>query len=144
MIFKAPIDAITPEGIHFIPVQHSGCSQKSEEEGRVVKSCYKQLMQQKFDDGQGRSRTLTPEDILVVSPYNVQVNPTSPTFDVSRWPTKAGPPIFPLHRLFDYFVGPHGCSRKGNRSCNALEQDLLMFRRTGDAALTDFGSVPRG
>ena len=57
MIFKAPIKGITPEGIHFIAVEHSGCSQKSEEEGRVVKNYYEQLLQQKFDDGKSRWRS---------------------------------------------------------------------------------------
>ena len=34
LIFDRPINGITPEGIHFSPVIHTGCSQKSEEEGK--------------------------------------------------------------------------------------------------------------
>jgi uncharacterized protein len=74
LIFASPIDGITPEGIHFLPVIHSGCSQKSEEEGAVIKHRFELLLGQEYDDGQGNVRRMTPDDILVVSPYNVQVN----------------------------------------------------------------------
>jgi uncharacterized protein len=74
LVFKAPIDAITPEGIHFLPVEHTGNAQKSEEEGRAIKHYYQKLLGQQFEDGKGGCRAITPDDILVVSPYNVQVN----------------------------------------------------------------------
>jgi len=74
LIFESPIDGITTAGIHFLPVIHSGCSQKSEEEGRVIKSYYEQLVGQKFEDKNGSVRVMSADDILVVSPYNVQVN----------------------------------------------------------------------
>jgi uncharacterized protein len=74
LIFKSPIKGITPQGIHFLPESHTGCSQKSEEEGRIIKEYFQQLLGQKFVDKDGSSRILTMGDILVVSPYNVQVN----------------------------------------------------------------------
>jgi predicted RecB family nuclease len=74
LIFESPIDGITPAGIHFLPVIHSGCSQKSAEEGRVIKANYTKLLGQKFEDKNGSVRVMSADDILVVSPYNVQVN----------------------------------------------------------------------
>jgi uncharacterized protein len=57
-----------------LPVIHTGCSQKSEVEGMLIKRCYEGLLSQEFEDKDGTIRPLTPADILVVSPYNVQVN----------------------------------------------------------------------
>jgi len=74
LIFDTPVKGITPDGIHFIPVNHTGCSQKSAEEGAIIKECYQALLQQKFHDKDGSVRRLQTDDILVVSPYNVQVN----------------------------------------------------------------------
>ncbi|MDE2727205.1 MAG: TM0106 family RecB-like putative nuclease [Gemmatimonadota bacterium] len=62
------------EGIVMIAAEHGGCSQKSEEEGKVVRACYEELLGQSFADGRGGTRSLTEADLLVVSPYNVQVN----------------------------------------------------------------------
>jgi uncharacterized protein len=74
LIFDSTINGITPDGIHFLPVTHIGCSQKSEEEGRTIKAYFDQLVGQKFVDKDGSVRVMTTDDILVVSPYNVQVN----------------------------------------------------------------------
>ncbi len=61
------------EGIKFIDVEHEGCSQKSIEEGNVINEIYNQLLDQEIDDS-GMIRQITEKDILVVTPYNVQVN----------------------------------------------------------------------
>ena len=74
LIFESPIEGISPLGIHFLPVRHTGCSQKSEEEGRTINEYFQKLLGQKFVDKDGSVRTMTTDDILVVSPYNVQVN----------------------------------------------------------------------
>lgn len=72
--FKAPIAGITPQGIHFIPVSHAGCSQKCEEEAKVIKEYFGNLLGQTFIDKDGITRAMTANDILIVTPYNVQVN----------------------------------------------------------------------
>lgn len=74
LIFDAGITDIPSEGIHMIPVEHAGCSQKSIEEGAIIKSHYQMLLGQQFHDKDGSTRRLTANDILVVTPYNVQVN----------------------------------------------------------------------
>ena len=61
------------EGIVMIPVDHEGCSQKSVEEGEIIKAQYQTLLGQSFTKN-GRTRPITGDDILVVTPYNVQVN----------------------------------------------------------------------
>ena len=62
------------EGIVMIPAIHSGCSQKSVEEGEIVKAKYESLIDQSFTDSNGNTRPISENDILVVSPFNVQVN----------------------------------------------------------------------
>ncbi|NLF95994.1 MAG: TM0106 family RecB-like putative nuclease [Candidatus Riflebacteria bacterium] len=61
-------------GISFIPVEHSGCSQMSEPEGEIIKELFASLLQQKYCDRNGKTHAMTAENILVISPYNVQVN----------------------------------------------------------------------
>ena len=72
--FDERMGDIPPRGIHLIPVNHSGCSQKSIEEGAIIKANYQNLLGQIFHDKNGNERPLTVADILVVTPYNVQVN----------------------------------------------------------------------
>ena len=62
------------EGIVMIPVPHEGCSQKSVEEGELIKARYRGLLGQMYDEVGNGARAITEDDILVVSPYNVQVN----------------------------------------------------------------------
>ncbi|MFA5517007.1 MAG: AAA domain-containing protein, partial [Desulfuromonadales bacterium] len=61
-------------GIRFIGVEHDGCSQRSEKEAEIVCNLYKSLLDQKYVDRQGREHTMSAENILVVAPYNMQVN----------------------------------------------------------------------
>lgn len=62
------------EGIHLIAANHEGCSQKSVEEGNIIKSIYNDLLAQHFINGSEPLRQLTLKDILIVTPYNVQAN----------------------------------------------------------------------
>ena len=62
------------EGIVVIHAEHNHCSQKSTEEGKIIKARYQALLGQTFTDRNGDIRRITEDDILVVTPYNVQVN----------------------------------------------------------------------
>ena len=62
------------EGIVMIPSDHEGCSQKSVEEGEIIKAKYQALLGQPFTDRDGTTHPINENDILVVTPYNVQVN----------------------------------------------------------------------
>jgi uncharacterized protein len=66
--------ALKPAGIHFEAITHEGCIQDSEEEAERVKQLYESLLQQHYIDDKGAKQPITPDNILVVSPYNMQVN----------------------------------------------------------------------
>jgi uncharacterized protein len=66
--------ALAPTGLRFIAVEHEGCSQKSEPEAERVRQLYQSLMRQRWTDREGRECPIGVDDILVVSPYNMQVN----------------------------------------------------------------------
>ena len=66
--------AIAPTGIRFVPVRHEGCAQRSEPEGEVVKAILESLLKQRYVDKEREEKPLTLADVLVVSPYNAQVN----------------------------------------------------------------------
>ena len=62
------------EGIVVIHANHEDCAQKSEEEAKIINEKYIELLGQEFIDGDNIKRQITEDEILVVSPYNVQVN----------------------------------------------------------------------
>jgi predicted RecB family nuclease len=66
--------ALKETGIRFIPVHHEGCSQRSEAEAELVKEIYLNLLEQFYKDRENDQHRLQTKDILVVSPYNMQVN----------------------------------------------------------------------
>lgn len=66
--------SLKPTGIRYIPVEHDGCSQRSEEEAVIVRELVNNLLTQKYQDGEGNIHPFTLNDILVVAPYNMQVN----------------------------------------------------------------------
>ena len=65
---------INSDGISFIAAKHEDYSQRNEVEGEMIKKLYKELIGLKFTDTDGSTRKLTVEDILTISPFNVQVN----------------------------------------------------------------------
>ena len=67
---------LLPEtGILMVDAKHKeACRQKSEEEGKIVKDFYNKLLGSTFSDNKNPKKIMNEEDILVVAPYNVQVN----------------------------------------------------------------------
>lgn len=61
------------EGIGMIHVQHKGCSQKSIEEGNIIQKLYTNLLGQYWSNNLKKKERICENDILVVTPYNVQV-----------------------------------------------------------------------
>jgi len=65
---------LRPTGVCYIPVEHEGCSQRSDEEAALVLKLYRSLLKQRYTDKTGDSHPITKNNILVVAPYNMQVN----------------------------------------------------------------------
>jgi hypothetical protein len=66
--------ALAATGIRFIEVHHTNCSQASEEEADQVNRLYRDLLQQRWIDRDDKEAPIEIADILVVSPYNLQVD----------------------------------------------------------------------
>ncbi len=66
--------ALKPTGLSFLPVSHIGCRQKSEDEALIVRDLLSSLVKQRVISRKGDERAMTLEDVLVVAPYNMQVN----------------------------------------------------------------------
>lgn len=64
---------IPASGLMFCPVQHDGNSQSSNEEAAQVKALYAYFLEQRFIDSEGQEHAIGLENILVVAPYNLQV-----------------------------------------------------------------------
>jgi len=62
------------QGIMVVNVEHDGNRQSSDEEVEVIEQLITELKTGRFVDKHGESRRMTDEDILVVAPYNMQVN----------------------------------------------------------------------
>jgi predicted RecB family nuclease len=61
-------------GISWVPVVHGDCSQKSEEEAARIGKLYTSLLSQRWTNKDGITQAIGAADILIVSPYNMQVN----------------------------------------------------------------------
>jgi predicted RecB family nuclease len=66
--------ALAPSGLRFVAVEHQDNAQKSIEEVARLNEVYRALLGQTWVNQRGESQPITTEDILVVSPYNMQVN----------------------------------------------------------------------
>ena len=66
--------ALKGAGLSFFPVQHEGCRQKSNEEAEAARDILTSLLGQRVIDRNGRERAMALNDVLVVAPYNMQVN----------------------------------------------------------------------
>ena len=66
--------ALAPFGLRFVPVEHEDRSQKSDEEAERLNGVYRELLGQRWVNQRGETKPITTDDILVVSPYNMQVN----------------------------------------------------------------------
>lgn len=66
--------ALKPFGLAVLEVDHQGCAQVSVEEARRISQLVASLLTQQLREIDGSQRALTLEDILVVAPFNAQVN----------------------------------------------------------------------
>ena len=66
-------EAIAPAGLRFVFVDSLACTQRSEPEAERLDRTYRALLGQAWVDKDGDEQRITAHDILVVSPYNMQV-----------------------------------------------------------------------
>jgi len=66
--------SVSPVGLRFCEVAHDGNSQVSTEESDVLAAAYDSLLGREWINQAGETSAITAADILVVSPYNMQVN----------------------------------------------------------------------
>mgnify|MGYP001070471852 CR=1 FL=1 len=69
-----PHGGLPSSGVAFVDVAHVDNSQESQEEADAVCATFNRLLNASFIDREGVERKMTVDDILVVSPYNAQVN----------------------------------------------------------------------
>lgn len=65
---------IAPTGLRFVEVEHDENSQCSPEEAERVRDVYDWLIGKEWANEKGETKPLTTRDVLVVSPYNMQVS----------------------------------------------------------------------
>ncbi|NLS25316.1 hypothetical protein S2M10_02800 [Sphingomonas sp. S2M10] len=66
-------EALAPAGLRFVDVEHAGCTQRSQVEADRLARTYTALVGAHWTDRHGEKCVLGVADILVVSPYNMQV-----------------------------------------------------------------------
>jgi hypothetical protein len=60
-------------GVVWVPVGHDGCTQASDEECEAIAGIVGELLRRNVVGRDGEERRMTPADILVVAPFNLQV-----------------------------------------------------------------------
>lgn len=74
LIEAASHRALKRHGISIVEMTHEGCSQSSEEEALAARNLIDALIGTQFVGREGKTSTLALQNILVVAPYNAQVN----------------------------------------------------------------------
>ena len=67
------LDPIKDEGLFYVPIEHTGCSQRSDEEADLVEKTYNKIINKEFKVGDTTGK-ISAKDIMVVAPYNAQAN----------------------------------------------------------------------
>jgi uncharacterized protein len=74
MLTRDAHPALKPTGITFLATEHDGCSQRSDVEAEVIQGLFQSLLGQRYVDRDGVEHPMGLSNILVVAPYNQQVN----------------------------------------------------------------------
>lgn len=65
---------LRPTGVCFVAVEHDACSQRSDQEAQTIRKFFESLLGQHYVDRDGLEHQMELRNILVVAPYNLQVN----------------------------------------------------------------------
>jgi uncharacterized protein len=74
-VLRGPGTTLVPAetGIVWMPVAHDGCTQSSDEECDAIVAIVEELLGRAVVGREGPARPMTPGDILIVAPFNLQV-----------------------------------------------------------------------
>ena len=64
---------IDDEGIFYLPIDHSDCTQRSDEEANLIKKYYSKILGKKAKE-ENQEKEIGIKDIMTVAPFNMQVN----------------------------------------------------------------------
>jgi len=67
------LDPIKDEGLFYVPIDHSGCSQRSDEEADLVEKVFNKIVNKQYKS-ENITGKISAKDIMVVAPYNAQAN----------------------------------------------------------------------
>ena len=67
-------DGLGGSGVRWVPVPHTGNKLGSDEEVAAVRVCFDALVGREWVDFDGNTSPITSHDVVIVAPYNVQVN----------------------------------------------------------------------
>ena len=67
------LDPIKDEGLFYVPIAHSGCSQRSDEEADLVEKVFNKIVNKQYKS-ENITGKISAKDIMVVAPYNAQAN----------------------------------------------------------------------
>ena len=71
---QAVASAFPPAGAFWVPVPHEGNAQIADEEVAAIRTAVADLLKGQWTDATGVTRKMAASDIIVVAPYNAQVN----------------------------------------------------------------------
>ena len=72
-LVRASAAGMKEAGLRFVPVAHEGNVQSSDEEVTTIVALVSELCGRRLQRDDGKTRAVTPDDILIVAPYNMQV-----------------------------------------------------------------------
>ena len=64
---------IKNEGIFYLPVNHQDCTQKSDEEAKIIKDYYSKILGKNYTED-NKKKKMSIENIMMIAPFNMQVN----------------------------------------------------------------------
>ena len=141
-------------GIHFVPVIHQGNTQSSEEEVAVIKNLAENLIHAPYwpKNKDGKTRFIGWSDILIVAPYNYQVNllkaalsPDAKVGSVDKFQGQEAPIVFLSMCASDANESPRGIeflfSKNRLNVAISRAQSLVIIVGSPDLAKTSANNL---
>ncbi len=101
-------------GLWFVPVEHDGNTNSSDEEVKAVEAIVDTLLKKgsRWTNQKGETKQVTPDDILVVAPFNAQVNRLQDALELARHPRRHGGQVPGAGRRRRHLLDGHVTARR--------------------------------